>query len=71
MYGEASVLLESPRRLPLAVQGDAERWCRRNRTEEDRTRALWVWGGLDVEVGVEGAFAGCSSSVAVSQTELS
>lgn len=54
------------------MQGDAERWCRRNRTGEDRTRALWVWGGLDVEVGVEGAFAGCSSSsVAVSQAELS
>lgn len=65
-------LLESPRGLPFAVQGDAERWCRRDRTEEYRTRALWVWGGLDVKVGVEGAFAGCSSSsAAVSRTELS
>lgn len=54
---EASALLESPRRLALAVQSDAERWCRRRRarTEQDRTRALWVWGGLDVRSGRGGS----------------
>lgn len=56
--------LEAPRGLPLAVQA-----------EQDGRRSGQGPSGSGVasrlEVGVEGAFAGCSSSAAVSQTELS